>query len=355
MGNRHIVDRRLPDRTNLMFYFPNPTESSNYFVVELPFFENVEIRERKKARLQKYSLISRSSNLYSYLGADSRQLTLSFWMTLPHIQTEHPEINRDKFFTTLNTNENSKMEREKFKSPVASPDTLTNPAVQIANNFLGLEGLGDSAKQVLDSNHGLSPQEREYIIKTYLMTPAKFVSTDVEQLHAQDVANATVMGLHETIMHGGYGPTPMAFGMGMAMGAAVGAAQTSNEYYSNFKFIDLILYWINIVRASVTNNASNPTAGPPIIRLRHGVMYQDIPCICTDYRMSWEEKEGYDLQTLLPRRIKIGMNLEEVRTGDFGEFDQNDIIKRDNLAGWESVINDAGAVGTMDPGYINNM
>ena len=233
MGNRHIVDRRLPDRTNLMFYFPNPTESSNYFVVELPFFENVEIRERKKARLQKYSLISRSSNLYSYLGADSRQLTLSFWMTLPHIQTEHPEINRDKFFTTLNTNENPKMEREKFKSPVASPDELTNPAVQIANNFLGLEGLGDSAKQVLDSNHGLSPQEREYIIKTYLMTPAKYVSTEVEQLHAQDVADTT-MSLTNTMMTG-LGPSPMSFGMGMAAGVAIGNHQTAQEYYSNFK------------------------------------------------------------------------------------------------------------------------
>ena len=97
MTNRHIVDRALPNRTKLMFYFPIPAKGADYYVVALPFFENVVIREKKKARYQKYSLISRSSNLYSYLGADSRQIDLSFNITLPHILEEHPDVNLDSY------------------------------------------------------------------------------------------------------------------------------------------------------------------------------------------------------------------------------------------------------------------
>jgi hypothetical protein len=78
-------------------------------------------------------------------------------------------------------------------------------------------------------------------------------------------------------------------------------------------------------------------------------MYQDIPCICTDYSIGYNEAAGYDLDTLLPRQLQITMKLEEIRTGDFGEFDTTDLIKKDNLAGWEAVV--LGDTHSMDPGY----
>ena len=102
------------------------------------------------------------------------------------------------------------------------------------------------------------------------------------------------------------------------------------------------------------NNAQNPIYGPPIIRLNHGIMYQNVPCICTDYSIGWNETAGYDLQTLLPRQLTISLKLEEFRTGNFGKFtgNPNDIIERDNLAGWEAVVlgNDEGT-NSLDPGY----
>ena len=94
-GNRHIIDRRLPERSKLMFYFPKPQD--DFFVVHLPFFENIKIKESKKAKYQKYSPISRSSNLYTYLGADSRKIDLQFSMTLAHILEEYPYVNSDKY------------------------------------------------------------------------------------------------------------------------------------------------------------------------------------------------------------------------------------------------------------------
>ena len=91
-------------------------------------------------------------------------------------------------------------------------------------------------------------------------------------------------------------------------------------------------------------------------------MYQDIPCICQNYSIDWVEEAGYDVATLLPRRIKVNMKLEELRAGNFGEFKGvNAIIQRDNLAGWEAVVEGAmsGPDATptirqsMDPGYLS--
>jgi len=119
--------------------------------------------------------------------------------------------------------------------------------------------------------------------------------------------------------------------------------------YQKARVIDLIIYWVNIVRSSLVNNANNPIYGPPVVRLNHGIMYQNIPCICTNYNIDFNEAVGYDVDTLLPRQIRVTMKLEEFRTGNFGEFEPKGTrIERDNLAGWEAVV--LGRTNSMDPG-----
>lgn len=119
--------------------------------------------------------------------------------------------------------------------------------------------------------------------------------------------------------------------------------ETKNVQSTN---LDLVIWWINLIRSSVVNNSKNPLLGPPIIRLTHGLMYNDIPCICLNYNIANLEK-GYDLRTLMPRQLSVSLELEEIRMGDFGDFQPGHIIKGDNTAGWEAVISD----GTIDP-YI---
>lgn len=109
--------------------------------------------------------------------------------------------------------------------------------------------------------------------------------------------------------------------------------------------IDIVTWWINLIRTSVRNNATNTIETVPIVRLTHGIMYNDIPCVCTDYKISHDESAGYELHTFLPRKIEVSMNLEEVRMGDFSKFSPGERVKGDNLAGWESLIEH----GTMDP------
>ena len=338
MTNRHIVDRALPDRTKLMFYFPVPAMGADYYVVALPFFENVVISEKKKARYQKYSLVSRSSNLYSYLGADSRNLNLSFNITLPHILEEHPEVNLDSYIQYDVDKSNVEMEKSKFLNPNKDDPTPKGMAFQLGTKYTQ-DLARDSARQVLNTlevatSGAFNSEDKFYFANRYNLGPE--LSNELLMEH---IASNPGSGLVKNIKQ---------FGQKWKKETI----EYNEDMQLKHTIIDIIIYWTNIIRASVVNYAKNPIYGPPIIRLRHGILYQDIPCICTNYSIDYNEAAGYDIDTLLPRQLKINMKLEEIRTGDFGEFnseDANNIIKRDNLAGWEAVV--LGDSRSMDPGY----
>ena len=329
MTSRHIVDRALPERAKLLFYFPMLGAGSDYYVIELPFFENVSIKESKRARYQKYSLISRSSNLYSYLGADSRQLNLSFNMSLPHLLEEHPEINIDKYVKSVEEKDNKEGQKKAFLEPYKVKSVPKGMAFKLGTEYTK-EMARDSAKQVLNSlestlSGSLNNEDREYIGNRYNLATEALLQINQRPTSVIDALTS-----------------PFQF-----IRAGIEYNQTQQLKY---RIIDLIIYWTNIIRSSVVNYSKNPIHGPPIIRLRHGILYQDIPCICTDYSIDYNEAAGYDLDTLLPRQLKINLKLEEIRTGDFGDFAPNgNPIERDNLAGWEAVV--LGETNSMDPGY----
>jgi hypothetical protein len=326
MTNRYIVDRNLDGKARLMFYFPNVTEGETYTRITMPFFENPMIKENKRAKYKKYSMISRSSNLYSYMGADSRQFSLDFFITLPHLLDQHRDLVKDKYMTS-NFDPKRSYTRgniEEYKSEATS-----------ITDFFKKGKSHDSAKQVLLSPwalKGITPSELEYFKSRYNVKHPSPILGELQDRFANYRANRGALQQGHDIND------PV--------------VSTPNEsLIKRLNLIDLIIYWVNIIRSSVTNNTDNPIYGPPIIRLNHGIMYQDIPCICQNYSISHEERAGYDLDTLLPRRLKITMKLEEFRAGDYGDFARGktaDPIKRDNLAGWEAVISPPYS---MDPGY----
>lgn len=111
--------------------------------------------------------------------------------------------------------------------------------------------------------------------------------------------------------------------------------------------INLIIYWLNIIRSSTKNDSTNTTFGPPVVRVTHGVMYNNVPCVAKSYSINIGDYSEtiYDLNTLLSTRIRIEMSLNEVRVGNFGNFRSFDAIRGDNNAGWETVFTD----NNMDP------
>ena len=112
--------------------------------------------------------------------------------------------------------------------------------------------------------------------------------------------------------------------------------------------INSAIYILNTIRTCVAGNSVTSVLGPPILRLRHGASYNDVPLVCRGYDISVDEDAGYDLKTLLPYRIKITLATSELRSGDFSEFKPGTPIKRDNIAGWEALFE----YGTTDPGYL---
>ena len=293
-----IKDRNLPERSKLVFEFPKPQRGGGKFVVTVPFFENIKISESKRAKYVKYDLLSRSSQLYTYTGAESRKFTLDFVMCFPHILEQSSPANFEDYVSFV-ASENDAEQRRIFKSPTDKVGTVTD-------------------QRLFGSAEKLTTKFRE------------------------SVNRPTLQDLNETLQT-----------LDIALPALFFGTKNPNVILQtkHYDFIDLIMYWTNIIRSSVTNNSENPIYGPPVVRINHGILFQNIPCICTDYTIEPIEEGGYDLGTLLPRRIRYTMNLEELRAGDFGKFstDRKEPIKRDNLVGWEAVVSNPHQ--SMDPGY----
>lgn len=122
-----------------------------------------------------------------------------------------------------------------------------------------------------------------------------------------------------------------------------------------YSFVD---YQINLIRSSVINNAIDPTKGPPVIRLSHGLLYQNIPCICKDYSVEQiyddSNKKNYHTKYKVSKhKVQISINLQEFRTGDFLQtpFDPKSTVSRDNIVGWEQIINTPKSLDPINPIY----
>jgi hypothetical protein len=102
---------------------------------------------------------------------------------------------------------------------------------------------------------------------------------------------------------------------------------------------------VNVIRTSTINNSKNTSLGPPTIYLNHGTMYNNIPCICTNYSIQLVNTAGYDLTSLTPRQIQINLSLSENRVGNFSAFKPFTYIENENVAGWESITD----LTTLDP------
>ena len=305
-----IRERKLEDRSKLIFEFPK--QDTGKYIVTLPFFENIKVTEKKKANYKRYSLLSRPSQLYTYLGSDSRKFSLEFHMSFRHILEEYGTQVKQNFLRFVDY-ENNKLLQKYF-------DKATVDFVQ--KSLRGEGSLVAKASQARE-RFELSLQSNE-LDNDALEATLDFLGKGVD---------ATLGGIQSIKNFFGFSSN---------------SKQEQNIPKDNL--LDVILYWTAIIRASVTNNSENPIYGPPIVRLNHGILFRNIPCICTDYSLEPVEEAGYDLGTLMPHRIKYTMNLEEIRAGDFGTFDgySSNQVERDNVVGWEGVVE--GRYNSMEPG-----
>lgn len=286
-----IYSRRLPDRSNLRFEFPS--EDGDPKRLNIPMMQNCEISESKRANLQEYNLLGRNSTLYSYGGGTSRQFNVRFSITLPHV---FDMLSRDPL-------------PSKFKNKYFESKDLGLFAVNLVKGTTDNFNYTKSVKTHADKN------------KDYY-----------DELTGKKAPQRT---LFDTIVNGIAG--------GFNINDFV--PDPANASKKSLEAINLIMFWVNVIRVGCVNNSSNTTLGPPIIRLNHGVMYNNIPCVMENYNISIDQSAGMDINTLLGKVVNIQLSLNEVRIGNFGTFKPFSQVDSDNNYGWEAIFDH----GTIDP------
>jgi hypothetical protein len=305
--NNQPDTRLLEQRSRLEFHYP--TEK---MIIFLPFYENPTITESKSANLVEYNPLGRSGSLFAYTGAKSKKIKIELHYTLPHLMNFNMGV--EKFRRLINADS-----KEAQKGLFTDWDKGTAGEIQ-SNLAYEME---KSYWRMRLENEGMAD-----ILAT---------ASDQEFMRDQRV---------EAIKRGGF----MSSLTGNEHHPGIDNILNGLELQQKHKVIDTMVFFVNILRTSVDNNATNPLFGPPIIRLVYGTMYQSVPCICKNYSLAFlDEEMGLDLETLTPRRLKISLDLVELRVGNFGAYEKAKFVNRDNIAGWESVINKPL---TTDPGGL---
>ena len=315
--NQKIKNRFLPERSYLYYKYPQAgAERSIEFY--FPLLENIDISESQRSNLGTYELLGRNSNLYSFHGAKSREFNLRFNMTLPNILDYMTNVGlSERFSPNFRYFYNDKNIRQKLF-------------------FYELES-GEKFK-VID----ISPIQSTY----YSRANVKY-----QNLQPYEPPNFAeeLRGLLQKITN------PQSL-FQLNDGTTVDIAPEDSGFISIIKStlspsnkaklpsktiedaVNYFMLLINVIRTSTINNSSNTSLGPPTIYINHGTMYNNIPCVCTNFSIKINQNTGYDLISMSPRQVEISMNLSENRVGDFGSFVPFDLIKGENSTGWESIM-----------------
>lgn len=353
MPNFKKIARKLEERSHLTFEFPQ--SDNRVFRTYLPFLENPKVSEKGSSNLNEYNLIGRSSSLFAYGGANSRSINVTFKISLLNLMNlESEEGISEKFKRSFNLFFSDR-ERSAQRFGLAGGVGLADP--------LGIDELSQNAFSPLSNSVEVTNDLRAFNEKsnTEKLTTdgdlkigkgfphAETHRNFYRELVGQVIGGSPIFDDISNILIDGINALPESGLFGSDNAPGIASAGSAQDRMNNL--IDMVYAWVNLVRSSVINNAENTVQGPPIIRLTHGAMYNNIPCIAEDYSIRIIDESGFDVQTLTPKQIEVTMSLKETRTGDFGSFKQGTIGGGDSLAGWEAILKD----NNMDPynGLIN--
>jgi hypothetical protein len=331
-GTKSKVGKRLlHERSHMAVEFPQ----SNDRVLRtfIPFLENPQITERGQANLNSYQLVGRAGELFSYAGAKSRKLKLVFNISLLHVMemdtkegiADHFKRQFNLFFTDkgkaktlFNLRKEAKEEAEAIRESIksfgrnASVTEETRARLQDAEDEAAANDfLGESDQEIQD----LQGFGRDYASNHrdhYRRLIGALTGAEIQQQESESFIAPLLQG--------------------------EGISTTSDRINQLNKVIDLIYVWVNLIRATTLNHSMDTLLGPPIVRLTHGAMYDNVPCLVEDYDIKILDEAGYELETLTPKRIEVSLSLVENRAGNFGRYAAGKVVTGDNITGWESII-----------------
>jgi hypothetical protein len=340
-----VKKRKLQDRTNICFEYPQ--SNGRVFRTCLPFLENPNIQEKGSANLSDYDIIGRNGQIFTHTGSKSRTFDVNFNLSLMHyIEMDQKDGISDKFKRNFLLFMNDQASQEDLFKLRRTADKNKARLDQISKE-LDFDPLN---AELENERQELMGKQLDSIFEEDDITGDPDIKKGKGYNHAENERNHYAQALGAAI------------GQADALVGAESVANVLNAFGGNFtgagilksleletteaalqrldESINMIIFYINLVRSSVMNRSNNTTYGPPIVRLNHGTMYNNIPCLVQGYDISMVEEAGYEVHTLTPKRLEVKMKLIECRTGNFGAYEPGRWLTGDNVTGWESVISD---------------
>jgi|TARA_E500000305_G_scaffold46183_1_gene35900 hypothetical protein len=357
--------RQLSERSHLGIEFPQ--SDGRVFRTYIPFLQNPIITERGQSNLVEYDLVGRPGGLYSYGGSKSRVITLQFKINLVHLMySASTEGISAKFFRSFNL---FYADKERAKKAFN-----LKPGGSRDQEITAAQSATDAAFDLMSSPNPDGFQAVNPDGSPYTAVDAVALEEGLQEDLQSDLTDISKDGSHEitigkgfphasthrafyrealSVLTGNQFPTEAPFLDGIAnyfidginsanflnlVGDAKAPTILSPQDQLNRlnDLIDAVYVWVNLVRSTTLNNSTNTVQGPPIVRLNHGPMYNNIPCIVSDYSIDMNQQAGYEVETLTPKELVINMTLKETRTT--GQFQESEIELGDHVAGWEAII-----------------
>lgn len=275
------VNSVLEERSYLDFYFPNSKMGNTFGVRRIAFFENAKIREDRSARYATQNIVARNEPARLFTGADARKLRIDFTYTIPHIEY---------FFRLCNT--------AALAGFMSNPITNTEQTIGVQGQPKSVNAQGHRrfVKEILDKffgtaflmqlNGGLKFENTDRITG-----PRAYEPTFQEPKDGYDNRKTST---HEERILRSISKNDEDLGSDTMMAT----------YYTQFA--------IDTIRASVVGDqlAIGP-AGPPIVRFRHGSVFNEAPFIVKNFSIDYPTDKGFEYRTLMPRQVKFSLSLEE--------------------------------------------
>lgn len=238
----------LPTRGSIVVNYDGPEGQPDGNVVFIPFYENPEIKEENSANYTTRHIFGRNSPLRNFTYAGPRKFSIKIPYTLEHLAAfDYSRIYKHIDFSTRVNRSLKAYQKE----------------------ILG----SDENKAAVRRNEGLLgnfERQAEKFIDKYgriELTPGG-IKKKINQLFGEDPPNR--------------------------------APQLLGAYFSI----------LEIVRSLVLTSNEQPWKKPPVIKIKMGDWLDNIQCIVTNYSIE-DVGIGYDVNTLLPRRINYILTVEE--------------------------------------------
>ena len=331
-NSRPGINQAVEKRAGLLFNYGGTARSQGATMKRwLPFYENPQIVESRKANYASTDIFLRNEPVRLFTGADARQFRVEIHYTLIHMASMVPTSEILKMFSNNKDLDDKEIASvEKYVRDVIGRDTGSRrplgegTAEQLARAVQAINGTPNVPSQANNPYSNNFPNEINNMdgLNSIANSQRSLADSMLEEVAARATDGTD----------GPFGKLPNSISS-QWNDALIYTMGTQSGYN---KLTALLQYVMNHIRASVIGSGEVAVKGPPIVQLKYGAMYDFVPCVVKDYRFQPVEDAGYDTKSLFSQRLKVSLTLEEMR--NVHGMNHGDPSVTGYLPGWENIL-----------------